>query len=571
MPGTGQAALLALLATAILLIGAAEWADGLHQAPELSPIEAALPPLVAGVYAVTGIVATLRRPANRMGSILLVGSLSVLAGGFSLMVSPFLWGVGLVSATAILAAMVHALHAFPTGRLRGRWSIATVIGAWLVSLVLQLPVYLFGPFTPLEGGADRALLELAQWCQRGAGLAVMASTAVLLAIRVREAGRRQRRVLAPLYLYGIVAVLLVLLAARIFEGADPVLRFAIQLLVIAGVPVAFLIALLRGGFARTGRLDDLSARLAAVVPTRHDLAQSLAATLGDPTSDIVYWSEAVGGYVDEHGLRVDLPAGRGVVEVGIDGRRVGAISYDELLVGERALVESAARVLALAIDRERLGADLRASREELRASRERIATGADAERRRIARDLHDGLQTRLVLIALAAEEAERSGDQVALGSLRAGIDQAIGELRSFVHGVMPAVLTERGLASAIHELTDDLALPVELDLRIGEERLSPAVETAAFMVVSESFGNVLKHAAASAVRLSAVREGDRLRLSVADDGVGGASLSDSSGLGGLRDRVEAVGGTLAVTDAPAGGTTVTAILPFRGIDPEPRG
>jgi signal transduction histidine kinase len=561
VPGGTHTAPLVLLAAAIMVLGAAELLEGLHQTPELSVIEVTLPPIVAGVYATAGIIALVRRPTNWMGGILLLGSLGVLAGGLSLMVSPTLWGVGILASTAILAAMVHALHAFPTGRLRDGWSTSTVIGAWFVSLVLQVPVYLFGPFTPLTPGPDQASFEIAVWIQRGAGLVVMASTAMVLSRRVLEADPRQRRVLAPLYLYGVVAVLLVLLAARVFENVDPTQRVLIQFLLIAGVPVAFVVALLRGGFATTGRLVDLSARLAASAPSRRSLAQALSLTIGDPSCEIVYWSEAIDSFVDDDGNPVAMTEGRAVVEVRIDDRIVGAINYDGVLVGERALVESAARVLALAIDRERLGADLRASHEQLRASRERIVTAADAERRRIARDLHDGLQTRLVLIALAADEAQRSGNAAAVRSLRASIDQAIAELRSFVHGVMPAVLTERGLASAIRELTDDVALPVELDLHIGDARLPPALETAAFLMVSESIGNILKHASASAVRVTAIRDRNLLRIEVSDDGVGGARLSIAAGLGGLRDRIEAVGGTLTVTDARDGGTIVSASLP----------
>lgn len=563
--GVGRATLVALLGTTIALLIAVESLEGLHGASGASRSEAALPPLVAGVYALTGIVAIIRRPGNWMGAILLLGSVSLLAGGLTLMESPTLQTAGALTSSLILAAMVHALHAFPSGRLRGRWSTSTVIAAWTVSSVLQLPVYFFDQDSSVGVETDRLLFELAVWLQRGVGLAVMTSTAALLIARVRNANHRQRRVLAPLYLYGSCAVLLVFLAARILENTDPSLRASIQLLLIAGVPVAFLLALLRGGFAATGRLEDLSTSLTRPTHNHRELATALSRTIGDPTSEIVYWSHAVGSYVDDDGAIVAVPTSRGLVEVRLDSRLVGAVSYDKVLVGEKTLVESAAHVLALAIDRERLEADLRASREDLRASQERIVSATDAERRRIARDLHDGLQTRLVLIALAADEVQRSRSHADLTKLKAGIAQAIGELRSFVNGVMPAVLTERGLSSAIRELIDESLIPVELDLRFGSERLAPTIETAAFLVVSESLSNVIKHSAASTLHVSVVSEGEVLHVRVVDDGVGGAYLSTTSGLGGLRDRVRAVGGTLAVDSSPIGGTVVDATLPCRTI------
>lgn len=563
--GFNHTVLVGLLSIAIVLLGTVEWLEGVHNVSGSYTYWATLPPLVAGIYALTGIVAVVRRPNNTMGSILLIGSLSVLAGGLTSMTSPTLQTLGLLTSSTILAAMVHALHAFPTGRLRGRWSIATVVAAWAVSLVLQIPVYAVSLISPIETESERVMVELAVWIQRGAGFVVMASTAALLITRVIGADRRQRRVLAPLYFYGVLAVLLVFLAARIFENTDPVLRGAIQLIVIAGVPIAFLVALFRGGFAATGRLEDLSSSLSTLTLTHRDIATALARAIGDPTSTIVYWSHTVGTYVDDHGTIATVPARRGLVRVSVDNRVVGAISYDKVLVGERSLVESAAHILALAIDRERLEADLRASQEDLRSSRERIVAATDAERRRIARDLHDGLQTRLVLIALAADEAQRSGKEADLARLKAGITQAIGELRSFVNDVMPAVLTERGLASALRELGSEISLPVELDLRIGDKRLDATIETAAFMVVSESFSNVLKHSAAATVRVSAVQEGEWLRVRVVDDGVGGAILSTTSGLGGLRDRVRALGGTLSAADVPEGGTVVDVTLPFRPI------
>lgn len=556
----GNGALLGLLATAILLLGVIEWLEA-GEVPEVSPLAAAAYPLAAWVYAATGLIAALRRPGNRMGLLLLVGGLALLGAGLAGMVSHALWGLGLLLSTTILAAMVHALHAFPTGRLRGRWSIATVIAVWVVSLPLQLPIHLFGPPSPLSIHPDPVLFELALWGQRGAGLAVMLSTAALLVLRVARAAPRQRRVLAPLYLYGIAAVLLVLLAARMLEGVDPVLRLVIQMIVIAGVPVAFVIAMLLGGFAQVGRLDDLSARLAVPAPSYGELSRALAATFGDPTIEVLYWSDSVGGYVDSRGSRVDLSASpdRGVVEVDIDGRRVGTITYDRILVGERDLVESAARVVALAIDRDRLEADLRARQVELVSAGQRLVVAAEEERRRIARDLHDGLQTRLVLLALAASELKQNPS--AGETVQQGIESAISELRDLVHGVMPATLTERGLESAVRELAAQSAVPVTVEGTLDERRFEPAVETVAYLAVREALGNAVKYARASGIRVSLKQRDETLSVRVEDDGLGGAQAIPGHGIAGIRDRVSALQGSLAIDSPESGGTRVEVVLP----------
>jgi PAS domain S-box-containing protein len=206
------------------------------------------------------------------------------------------------------------------------------------------------------------------------------------------------------------------------------------------------------------------------------------------------------------------------------------------------------------------------ARQELAASRARIVRAADEERRRLERNLHDGAQQRLVALSLELRLAERRlavGDPAAGDLLRhamADLADALEELRELARGIHPAILSDKGLVPALEMLGTRAGLPVELDAEL-DERLPEPVEAAAYYLVAEALTNASKHAQASRVHVRVEgRDGGAL-VQVADDGVGGAELNGGSGLRGLRDRVEALGGTLEV-DSPAGlGTTLTARLP----------
>ncbi|HEY7076181.1 MAG TPA: PAS domain S-box protein [Solirubrobacteraceae bacterium] len=208
------------------------------------------------------------------------------------------------------------------------------------------------------------------------------------------------------------------------------------------------------------------------------------------------------------------------------------------------------------------------AREQLAASRTRIVAAGDRERRRLERNLHDGAQQRLVGLALTLRTAERMVDvkpAVARAMLREAseeLSRALEELRELARGLHPAVLAHRGLGAALESLAARTPLPVDLECDLNA-RVEPAAEAAAYYVVSEALTNAVKHAGASAVRVSARLEGDRLAVTVADDGRGGASFAAGSGLQGLADRVEALGGRLRVTSPPGAGTVLRAELPAR--------
>jgi PAS domain S-box-containing protein len=204
---------------------------------------------------------------------------------------------------------------------------------------------------------------------------------------------------------------------------------------------------------------------------------------------------------------------------------------------------------------ERLAAD------EVAASRARIVAATDAERRRIGRDLHDGAQQRLVRALIGIEEARRAPERAEAALTRAAADarHAIDDLRELANGLHPLVLTDRGLAAALEELT--AGAPVPVALRVEETRFDPAVEAGAYFFVAEALTNAVKHAQAGGVDVTIERAGDELRVEVADDGRGGADPAGGSGLRGLQDRVAVLGGQFELTSGP-GGTTLRARLPL---------
>jgi signal transduction histidine kinase len=295
--------------------------------------------------------------------------------------------------------------------------------------------------------------------------------------------------------------------------------------------------------------------------------EMLAASLGDHSVTVAYWLPEREQFVDEAGrpVRMPEPGSRQTwTAVERDGRRVAAIVHDAALDTSRELVHAAAAASSLAIDNERLKADLRARLEQLRVSRLRIVEAADAARRRLERDLHDGAQQQLVGLALELRllrrRVEDPGLAATVDELSQRLSVALDDLRELARGIHPAILTTRGLGPAIAALADRVPLVVDHEVAVAD-RLPPAVEAAAYFVVAEALTNVVKYAQAREVRVDVHRAGSRLVVRVADDGVGGADVDAGSGLRGLQDRLAAVDGVLEVDSPAGGGTRLRAVIP----------
>jgi signal transduction histidine kinase len=207
------------------------------------------------------------------------------------------------------------------------------------------------------------------------------------------------------------------------------------------------------------------------------------------------------------------------------------------------------------------------SRSELAASRARIVAASDETRRRVERDLHDGTQQRLVTLALELRSAQADVPphledvQAELSRVGQGLVAVLEELREISRGIHPAILAEGGLVPALKTLARRSPIPVELDNRC-DGRLPDSIERAAYYAVSEMLTNAAKHAQASTVYVDVERADGLLHVSVRDDGVGGADPARGSGLVGLRDRVEVLGGTIAVHSPNGGGTAIEVTVPL---------
>ena len=308
----------------------------------------------------------------------------------------------------------------------------------------------------------------------------------------------------------------------------------------------------------------LAPRAAAGGPVRELLAESL----GDRTVSVAYWLPDRERFVDEHGRPVTLPepgSGRAWTAVERDGRRVAAIIHDASLDTSRELVEAAAAASSLAIDNERLKADLQARVEELRVSRLRIMEAGDLARRRIERNLHDGAQQQLVALALELRVLKARVKDPDVGPLIDELSErlatALAELRELARGIHPAILTDRGLAPAIGALAERGAVPIECCDR--GDRAAAGAGRGRRVLPGRRGADERRplRARVERARGGAALVDGALEVLVADDGVGGVDPEAGSGLRGLDDRVAAVGGTLEIDSPVGGGTTLRARIP----------
>jgi signal transduction histidine kinase len=322
---------------------------------------------------------------------------------------------------------------------------------------------------------------------------------------------------------------------------------------------------MRASLSRAGAVSELVESLGR---REEGVRDALAAALGDPTLELAYWLPELERYVDAAGHEVHLPEAGGLraaTEIVRDGRPVAALIHDAALLDQPELVRASGAAAALALENERLDAELRARYEDLRASRARLVEASDAARRRIERDLHDGAQQRFVSLALTLRLARNRLDA---GSEAAALvdrgleelDAGLSELRELARGIHPAVLSERGLAPALESLAARAPVPVEVSV-LPAQRLPPQIETAAYFVVAEALTNVARYAQANEADIAITRENGRAVIQVRDDGVGGADPTSGSGLRGIADRVAALDGRLHVDSPVGGGTVVRAEIP----------
>jgi signal transduction histidine kinase len=280
-----------------------------------------------------------------------------------------------------------------------------------------------------------------------------------------------------------------------------------------------------------------------------DLERLMREQLHDPTLTLGFRTRD-NTYVCTDGTQFTTDASA-LTTLHIGGEPLAKVAHDPMLDDE--IVQMVGSAAALTFQNEQLHAELRARVQEVEESRARIVTAADDARRQVERDVHDGAQQRIVSLGMALrviEDRLRDGpDDVVrelLATARKEAAAAITDIRNLAHGLHPVLLTDGGLAPAVQRLADHSPLVVTVD--IPEQRHPAGVEECAYYVIAEGLANAIKHADATEVEIRAVADGGHLVVTVVDNGTGGASLDAGSGIQGLRDRVDAVGGWLSIKD-----------------------
>ena len=534
--------------------------------------------VVGSAYIGSGLIVRRQRPANRLGTVMVFIGFAWFATFLADAGSSLVFTFGKALESVYLLGFVYLVLSFPTGRLRSKLERALIAAAVVIVTVVEVGWLLFAdsrsqicagcPGNAFEIARNDRIADGILQGQRTVGVVLSLFTVALLVRRWRRASAPERRAGAPVLWAGSA-----MFAALAFSVVNDIFNHPLgegpawtREVVFASIPVAVLAVLLQRRLAR-GAVAGLVVELGGA--TSVELREALARALGDPSLELAYWVPASARYVDSGGSPVQLPqpgAERAATVVEREGEPIAALIHDTALAEDNELVQSVCAAAALTLENARLQAELRARLAELQASRARLVEATETERRRIERDLHDGTQQRLVSIAMTlglAESklaADRPAVEPVLREARDALTVALAELRELTQGIRPAILVERGLAAALDDLSRRAALPVRLEIAISG-RLREQIEGAAYFVASEALANAAKHSHASEVRLSASHKDGVLALEVADDGIGGAAAGGGSGLRGLADRVEALGGRLTVSSPPGRGTVLRAEIP----------
>lgn len=538
-------------------------------------VQASLMSWITLSYVLSGLVAWCRRPDSRFGPMMVVA-------GFATFLTTLYWSnaaalstVGLIFDYLPPALFLHVFLAFPGGRLHGRFERALVGLGYVASVVFSLVRALLGAFGPqnLLSIVDEPILpqRLEQTQLVVIAMLMLGGIGALVSRRIGEGLqlRRTRLLLVDAFAIALAMIALLFMCAAFFQsvawwGFEHFRR--VTFVVVGAAPVAFLIGLLQARLARTS-VGDLLVELCDD-PQPADLQASLGRALRDPTLTVAYWLPQFESWADGEGQPIQVPPTEGARATTIierNGAIVAALVHDPSLRDEPELVQAVSAAAGIALENGRLHAELRARVEELAGSRARVIDAEQRERQRLERDLHDGAQQRLVSLSLELGllEEQLAADPAAMvriGQARRTVARSLEELRDLARGIHPAVVSAHGLEVALEELTANAPVRVELSLDV-DGRMAEQLEVAAYYLVCESLANVAKHAAATNVAVEVSRRDGVLVVEVTDDGVGGADTERGSGLRGLADRVESLGGRLRVWSPTGGGTRVRGELP----------
>lgn len=497
-----------------------------------------------------GLWGALRRPAELRWLLLAVAGIAWFAGNFA--------DAGSTVISSIGAALLY-LH-------RGPLVHAAVAGSWPRHRPIVVLAVVAGYAAALTTGTPNSVLTLV-----AAGLVGMLAASTLA--RRRSHAPRHDLLLTGSQLTVAAALLLAAVAALANFGSATVEGSLSGYGYEAALSLSAL--LLAAALASQSRARAMLADLVVVKlgPARRPdtMRGALARALGDSSLEFGYWMAEPERYVDADGRTLRLPGAgdqRAATLIERNGEPMAALVHDPAVLADPSLLEAVREATALILANSRLESEVATQLGELRASRGRIVQARDEQRRRLARLLQSGAERRLGEVGAAVARARAQAapglrDLDLLDLLTSELESARDELGALARGIHPRALTESGLGKALAALVERAPVPIELITPPG--RLPASIEAAAYFVCAEAVTNVAKYASASRVRCEVSRSGERVRVAVADDGVGGADPGSGSGLRGLADRIDALGGTFTVTSPAGMGTVISAELPLEGV------
>jgi signal transduction histidine kinase len=487
--------------------------------------------------------------------------------------------------------LIYLMLAFPNGRVTGRLDRGLLVALNAVLAVLYLGSALFVHEYPVSTPwascttdcPDNAFMVVAhepavmqsvvQPARETLAVLLFAATVATMGRRWRAAGPLRRRAIAPLMVVSGVSVCLL---AAFFVARDrwPESGAAVTLgvlwsLCLPALAAAFFAGLLERRLMLGALVERLGTLLSTDAGVPH-LRDALATALRDPALELLV-SDGPSRWRDSQGAETDLDAmdGRNVTLLSDHGVAEVAVVHGGEVPADDEILRVVGALALAGLRHEHVRRRLAASLAQLEMSRRRIAGAADRERARIERDLHDGAQQRLIALrvrlAIAEEQVREDpgAGAAALAAIGEDIEQTLDELRSIAHGVYPSMLRDRGLVEALRGVAAQSPLSVRVQAT-GVKRHSDDIDTAVYFTCLEALQNAVKHASAARVWIT-LRQDEALTAEVRDDGQGfdpRAAEERGSGLRNMRDRIEAVGGTLTIESAPGRGTRILAYVPL---------
>jgi signal transduction histidine kinase len=513
------------------------WDDSRHWVPDL---------VTGWTLIACGLVAWSRRPESRSGALMAATGFSWFLGNFATAgVAPVDW-LGAHALYVYRGPLIHLLITYPSGRLSSPFDRAAVAVGYAATVVT--PVWQSEIATIVL-----AVLLVAVCARSYVGAVGLARRARLLALRAAA---------------GLGLVLSAGASARLAVPAEhanepSLLALEATLAAVAGGLLAGLLSPSWGRAVVTDLVVELGESRSGT------LRDELARALGDPSLGVGYWVQNAGAFVDSEGRPFALPepgSARSVTMIEGDGQPVAALVHDPAVLDDPGLREAVSSAAQLAAANARLQAEVRAQMAELRASRRRLLEAGNQERRRLEQRLHEGAERRLEQLAAELRGTRLSARSEAAAEhverIEAQLARTLEELRRLAHGLHPRVLAEAGLLGALESLAEQAPIRVEVVAPVA--RLPAEAEAVAYFVCSEALTNIAKHASASRASISVTTDEGQVRIEIEDDGLGGADPVRGTGLRGLADRVEALGGAFHVESPAGGGTRLAAEIPLGG-------